>query len=135
MTDRIMEWLDESQRLADQADEGPWEAYGRGGYGRPRVQSVKSLGGGGVIAHTGYGEDDERAGLDAEFIAGSRTRFPQAVAALRAVLDLHHRATDFFAKDDFCAECSSFHRTVEWPCPTLQAITDALGVEGGDDDQ
>ena len=26
MSDRIMEWLDESRRLADQATDGPWEA-------------------------------------------------------------------------------------------------------------
>ena len=134
MSDQIEAWLDESQRLADKADYGPWKAYGRGGHSQPRVQSVVSLGGGGFVAHTGYGEDDERAGLDARFIAEARTRFPQAVAALRSVMELHRRASDIHEPDDFCAECSSFHRTVEWPCPTLLAITDALGLEGDDDE-
>ena len=119
MSDRIMGWLDESQQLADDADYGLWEAYGRGGYGRPRVQSVKSLSSGGIVAHTGCGNDDERAGLDARFIAESRTRFPQAVAALRAVVELHRPMRDYGGTA--CAECEE-----PYPCLTVLAVEAAL---------
>ena len=131
MSDKITRWLDESQQLADEADYGPWEAYGRGGYARPRVQSVKSLGGGGIVAHTGYGDDDERAGLDARFIAEARTRLPQAVAALRAVLDLHV-PHEWHNGEVLCLECDDNTGTFrDYPCGTVRAITDALG----DDDE
>ena len=134
MTDRIMEWLYESQQLADDADYGPWEAYGRGG-----VQSVKSLGSGGIVCHTGYGEDDERAGLDAKFIAESRTRLPQAVAALREVAELHQPSPYSYPDGSApCRECNRSDGTglnpTWWPCPTTQAIAEALGLEGDNDD-
>lgn len=125
MSDQITRWLDESQRLTDDADYGPWEAYGRGGDGRPGVQSVKSLGDGGIVCHTGYGEADERAGLDARFIAESRTRFPQAVAALRAVMELHRQASDYWGGG--CTECEQ-----AYPCLTIEEVEAALGLEGDD---
>lgn len=132
VSDRIMEWLDESQQLADQATEGPWGRYSRDFRGE-RSHSVKTLAGS-VVAHSGFGPDGSTAFSDAEFIAASRTRFPQAVAALREVAELHRRESDVHEPDDFCAECSSFHRPVEWPCPTIRAIADALALEGDDDD-
>ena len=129
MTDKIKAWLDESQQLADKADCGPWKAYGSGGRSQPRVQTVVSLGGGGFVAHTGYGEDDERAGLDARLIAESRTRFPQAVAALRAVMELLDRwaPPDLHEPDEGCPDCEVQYQM-------RQAIADALGLEGDDDE-
>ncbi len=133
MTDRIMEWLDESQQLADDADYGLWEAYGRGGYGRPRVQSVKSLSSGGIVAHTGCGNDDERAGLDARFIAESRTRFPQAVAALREVVGIceEHFNWQVQIARQFGREAPDCSCEV---CQVMLAVTDALGLEGNGDE-
>lgn len=144
MSDRVMEWLDESQRLADEADYGPWKAYGRGGHSQPRVQSVVSLGSGGFVAHTGYGEDDERAGLDARFIAESRTRFPQAVEALKAISGLH-RPVAIFASEVECpssgdpVHVNDWHEenlTVDgaWYCaqmPLYRACEHCLDEDGG----
>lgn len=131
MSEQITEWLDESQQLAGQATAGPW--FTSPFEHDPVWCDVVT---GGVDEH----EDDLPPWIEAdnrknaEFIAEARTRFPQAVAALRSVMGLHRRASDIHEPDDFCAECSSFHRTVEWPCPTLLVITDALGLEGDDDE-
>ena len=133
MSDRIKAWLDESQRLADQATEGPWVFHTMSEAPTITGDYADSI----LIAEAApywepvYGLPD----ADGKFIVGSRTRFPQAVAALREVAKLHRRATGIHEPVDFCAECSSFHRTVLWPCPTLRAIADALGLEGDDDDQ
>ncbi len=56
---------------------------------------------------------------DIDCIAYSRTAFPQAVAALQAVLDLHRKvAADY----PYCG-----HDGEAWPCPSRQAITEKLG--------
>ena len=57
---------------------------------------------------------------DAEFIAHSRTDVPALVAAVEAVLELHHAQCDHA----ICIEC---HFTT--PCPTVAVIRDALGEE------
>ena len=64
----------------------------------------------------------------------------QLVAALRAVLDQHRDAgpsqgffpgdRDYGERDHCCGTCGTHGESgVEWPCPTVQAIADALGVE------
>lgn len=133
MSDRITRWLDESQQLADKATEGPWEVYGYN-----------------VLAHLGPGNCNGCSGvlspahlpecglyevagagkLDAEFIAESRTRLPQAVAALRAVLDVLDRwaPPDPHESDEGCTDCELLHHA-------QQAIADALGLEGDGDEQ
>lgn len=132
MSDRIMEWLDESQRLADQATDGTWVAekdwLPDPGDSRRTLYAVaawsKELVNG--IAYVNK--------PDAEFIAEARTRLPQAVAALRAVMGLHQQAAyqrnvprrfrrtheDHlpYRSCDGCGE--------EWPCPTITAIADAF---------
>jgi hypothetical protein len=56
-------------------------------------------------------------------------------AAIDAVLALH-TPVDIEPSETICHECSwqlpngqYFGKLVEWPCPTVQALTDALGVE------
>ena len=57
------------------------------------------------------------------------------VAALRAVLGAH-TPIEVEPSETLCRECSFrlpsgryFGKLTEWPCPTVRAITEALGVE------
>ena len=132
MSDRIMEWLDESQRLADKATAGPWEYMtnetpdGENLYFTIEDSEQES------VAETN-GSYQGRA--DAEFIAESRTRLPQAVAALREVAKLHQPSPYSYPDGSApCRECNRSDSTglapTWWPCPTLRAVTEALGLEG-----
>ena len=127
MTD-IQVWLDQGKTLADQATEGPWEARSSeatmndraewkiGKHNRP--QALRSV----------------MRGSDAAFIADARTRLPQALAALQAVLDMHRPSTADTGEEEilFCPECFDVEDVGEvdtWPCPTVQAIQNALGTD------
>ena len=95
---------------------------------------------------------------DAEFIADSRTALPKALAALEAVLALHqpvkiyaqadececgnedHAIIESEQGDDLCwdtptgeqrcGEClDEDSEYIDYPCPTVAAITKALGAE------
>ena len=116
MSDRIRAWLDESQRLADQATDGPW--FTSPFEHDPVWCDVVT---GGVDEH----EDDLPPLIEAdnrknaEFIAGSRTRFPQAVAALRAVVELHRPMRDYGGT--VCATCEE-----PYPCLTIEEVEAAL---------
>ena len=117
MSDRIREWLDESQQLADKATAGPW-TWGAAAHGDPTGgpthHAVKASCG--VVAETEYDID---AGLDAKFIAESRTRLPQAVAALRAVMETHRPVRDYGGT--VCATCEE-----PYPCLTIEEVEAAL---------
>lgn len=67
-------------------------------------------------------------------------RLPQALDALQAVLDMHQDGgpSQGYVKGGYgemehtCTECGWIGEYgVEWPCPTVRAITDAIG--GGDE--
>lgn len=126
MTD-IQAWLDHGKTLADKTIPGPWvsewvedddwhEIHGQpfDGMVCPQVATIQ-----------GGGENE------AAFIADSRTRLPQALNALQSVLDLH-KPVDVEPSETICAVCSTrlpngrFMPTVEHPCPTVLAITDAI---------
>lgn len=136
MTDPIIDRLDQIKGRADKATEGPWgwsaAAHGNPA-GGPTHHAVKASGG--VVAETDY---DIHGALDAEFIAHARTDVQRMEAALRAVLDEHRRAEQYqrLAGSPRASEwehyCPADQKTC--PCPTYQAIADALGVEieGGD---
>lgn len=91
---------------------------------------------------------------DKEFIATARMEWPKANAVLRKVLELHQRHGmyelciaptcdgqdhDHFETQDgdivhgdvleywSCSICLDEDGEIEWPCPTVQAITDAMG--------
>lgn len=68
-----------------------------------------------------------------EFIAESRTRLPQALDALQAVLEMHvapdwvkvQRPND--RSRDICQECTTEDTMIVYPCRTVLAIQEALG--------
>ena len=124
----IRAWLDQGREIADQATEGPWYPWDRGvGWlialsdsddGQPRLPE-------GMRTDLGRGED-------AAFIADARTRLPQALAAIQAVLNLH-QPVEVEPSETICAACSNrlpsgrFMPIVEWPCPPVEAIQAAIG--------
>lgn len=121
--DRIKEWLDRTQAIAEKATGGAWEwVPSITTQARHRPAKVSTL--------VWDGDDAVEASLphstaDAEFIAHARTALPQAVAVLRAVTDLHrprNRVTQSASGHlvDTPGPCTACDR--DWPCPTVQAI-------------
>ena len=104
------EWLAERARIEQAATEGPWEINGAGEY----VSGV------GLMVGPG---DDGVSGADVDFITDARTAMPKMRAALEAVLALHW-GEPYAQGPGYCAECEH-----QWPCPTVAAITAALGAE------
>lgn len=112
------------ERLAA-ATPGPWVARttGRAGgdhwYVCDAEKSVASI-------HASDGEDEDQREPDAEFIANAPTDLTRLLAAIEAVTELHvpvlqsrhgpHR--------EMCR-----HDTYDWPCPTVTALTAALGSD------
>jgi len=60
---------------------------------------------------------------NATFIAHARTDLPKLLAAVDAVVALH-TVDDGYYGGQVCEMCD-FER---WPCPTIRALNDALGV-------
>ena len=87
------------------------------------------------IANTGelFTASEQRARqilADAEFIAASRTDLPALLAAVEAVRELH---TPIERRDGpVCDHCLHSPRVgaYPYPCPTVQALTAALEVQG-----
>jgi hypothetical protein len=101
--------------------------------------------------HTGW----INGAADAEFIAMARSAMPKLLSAVQNVLALHTAGNIYPLDDDgypdqskepittFCEECTSDdtvrliedcewtedYASVSWPCPTVKALTDALGAE------
>lgn len=126
-----MNRLDEIKARAEAATEGPWEwtQYRvptlEGWKGDPATYRWQTE----VLEADHNGECGCRSACqleltvlppDAEFIAHSRTDVPALVAAVEAVLELHHAQCDHAV----CVECA-----FEAPCPTVTAIRTALGEE------
>ena len=141
------ETLARIRKQADAATEGPWEVNGP-----DRPWATISHGSDSILhayeQHHPYCEGcecgDPRSEValsdeDAEFIAAARTDVPRLVDALEKVLELHVRAecptcgsrdgegNEFHKCDDdaYCEECD----LEGYPCPTVTAITTALGGE------
>ena len=123
----LTDWLDHTQKLDQAATPGPWvwsepDPEWTGDYygvwerdeDMPPVAATHAPG--------EYGK------ADAEWIAHARTALPAAVAALRAVADLHQPDACWIDRLD-CGACSSYDECVQWPCPTITAVTEALGEE------
>ena len=138
MSEQITDWLDEVQQRADAAKEGPWPVTTR--YGEkmiprvipiarqkvPRLVGVKPDGEGVYIPEDQIEIGFAGSDADVEFIAASRTDLPAAVAALRAVMGLHAPVPPLSNPDPtpVCRNCDW-----DYPCPTVKAISTALGVE------
>lgn len=147
MSDRIMEWLGERQMVHAAADTGHWYAFNTG------------VGSSALTPDEAVFEDAYMHKAEKSAVVDAHNHFPAALAAIEAVLALHRpesrfvvlgyedvsfssvedaeefvgRPVDDAEEFKLCAECSSFHRTVEWPCPTVAAIEGALGLEGDND--
>ena len=125
MSDTVRAWLDHTDTLAGQATGGAWEwVPSITTQARYRPAKVSTLvWGGGDAAEAAL----PHSTADAAFIAHARTALPAAVAALRAVAELH---APFQAGRPFCRVCTEADDTaytLPWPCPTITAITDAIG--------
>ena len=136
MTD-IQTWLDQGKTLADQATEGPWEADGREitqHWSRPEPwQTIVGT----EVAYMDYCYGGSAGGVesdeDASFIADSRTRLPQALNALQAVLEVHAPIDALNTQytngriPHVCTGCGQDDgRWNYWPCPTVRAIQNAI---------
>ena len=122
MTD-IQAWLDQGKTLADQATEGPWEAYqdsDRQPAGCP--PEIENLVYAGAVETPiiDWGNGSTKA--DATFIADARTRLPQALGALQAILNRHKPEKP---KKWVPVRCN--HCRTPYPCPDVRTIQDAIG--------
>ena len=139
---QIKEWAD----LATYATRGPW-----GSHPSPNKHRRITDSDGATLFFTLRKEPQSVA--DADFIAASRTAVPKMAAALQAVLEVHDpmqlyeldplNGTWVYEQDErvpygkLCRGCSEDDDSddyepgsyIEWPCDTVTAITDALGVE------
>lgn len=133
MTD-IQTWLDRGRALADQATEGPWEAYADSDVqyaGCPPMIENLVYAGAVETPIIDWGNGSTKA--DAEFIADARTRLPQALNALRAVLEVHAPIDALNTQytngriPHVCTGCGQDDgRWNYWPCPTVRAIQYAI---------
>jgi hypothetical protein len=117
--------LEELRRLEAGATSCPWtpQDYDH----NPGDQGVPIIGGGELgsmaghlTAYTMTLGNEPQSVADAEFIVAARNQVPGILAALDAVLALHHGN-----RWGFCEECSE-HIDVPMPCPTVRAVTEAL---------
>ena len=129
----LTDLLDEIQDRADRATDGPWS----------------------WASHVTVDGD---SWADAEFIVDARTALPKALAALEAVLAMHHPVKIYAQADECgcgdedhtiiespqgddlcwdtptgelcCSEClDEDSGAIDYPCPTVVLIREALGVE------
>lgn len=133
------EVLAEIQAVADAATPGPWLVSNVN-------EGMREFGAFWEVANDAYynpsaDEDvpwlavhlDTGIEQDARFIAAARTDVPRLVAALTAVLDMHHN-TEFdwlgrhFSICDECSEAGGVEPGLfaDYPCPTVLTITGAL---------
>ena len=126
------QWLGKAERLDAGATYGPWRAISAGDKGNTLIEAEYVD----VLNHDEMGHGHLRHEYawmtkeDADWIAWSRTALPQAVAALRATLDMHAKIVTNQHIDGptaVCEQCSEDRMFAIWPCPTVAAITEALG--------
>ena len=128
------QWLGKAERLDGAATPGPWETVedtARRGHIKAPVDDPEE---GAFVTHCEECMGYVLNAANAEWIAHARTALPQAVAALQAVLDLHANDTEYGSPSEpMCEECNRANSEgltyIEWPCPTVAAITEALGEE------
>lgn len=145
MPDNLTQLLDQIDRLEQEATKGPWDHT---------VEWAEIGSGSDSVIHGYYdGEcpacaekvnDDASVAIspeDREFIALARTALPQLAKALRDIMEIHkpfyddhyYNGMDGESLHRFVARCEGCHHAggiEDYPCPTVQAITDALGADG-----
>lgn len=133
------ETLNRIRKQANAATPGPWEVEPftwRPEHPLPEsewlgVEATGPVKGGVALILLNDDEDDH----DAEFIAAARTTVPALRDALEKVLELHPREGVMSVDPEHgpiedeavCAECIVNYEPAPWPCPTVEAITTALG--------
>ena len=141
MTD-IQAWLDRGCTIADQATEGPWEAYEDSDVqyaGYPPIAENLVYAGAVETPIIDWGNGSTKA--DAEFIADARTRLPQALNALQAVMEIHkpYHADHYYVGMNGgslhrfvlrCEGCEESGGVEGYPCPTVRAIQNAIKEQG-----
>ncbi|GEM_PF-3758511 len=143
----LTDWLTDAKARADAATDGPWSLYRHESIKYPQVHCTQ----GRLLSVV----DGYQVEPDAAFIAAARTEHPAMVDALTAVRAMHHpvdraavacdddecqhatctriTVTICSACDEMCATAYFYYaesslEVVEWPCPTVRAVTTALGV-------
>ena len=151
MTDFTRDWIAKREQLEATATPGPWSAADEYGdiSGSDYLWCVSQMRPGfeAMSPTEGYVGDVAEVGdseADAEFIADARTALPAALAALRAVLELHrlnreddgncqgYTSSGYGYLDRWCFECSEQSGReygVQWPCLTVRAVEAALRGE------
>ena len=121
------ETLNRIRKQADNATKGPWVCTLNGDESEVTYANAP-------ITWDDHGGEVFTEG-DAEFIAAARTAVPALLDALEKVLRLHPRVVVLHADPEFgrmeddtiCGACIVNHEPADWPCPTVEAITTALG--------
>ena len=108
----VEEFLTGMESRLTAATPGPWEDAGRG--------EIWTLGPGTPWQGVLVARPSRLA--DVALIAAAPSDLAKLTTAIRNVLDLHEPNADLPA-DEWCL-CDE-----PWPCPTVRAITDALGDE------
>ena len=137
MTDPLTDaYLDAIEQRANAATEGGWRAAVVARY---VDDDGCERGKGGIYPAGPMGPPPlfvtpDWVAADAEFIADSRTALPKALAALEAVLVLHEPLDALNVRYNriqrVCTGCGlDDGNWAIYPCPTVRAITKALGAE------
>ncbi|WP_300345841.1 hypothetical protein [Nesterenkonia sp.] len=129
----VHQYLMQIRQRLEKSSKGPWHAVHHydaalGRYVSSEVLPVAVHAGNGDGGMTNYADDKEYD--DAEFIAHSKTDLQKLLMAVEAVLELHQPDE---ADTRLCAHCmeaigvEAFQ--VEWPCPTVATIQEAIEGE------
>ena len=126
--------LAEIRARAEAATEGPWRASLLDGV---EYEDGSSCHRGGIYpSEKGAAPVLNTTNVDrrnAEFIAHARTDLPSLLAAVETVRELHQPGPPYLLDvPEVCEHCSDNEdeREVAYPCQTVQALADALEVQG-----
>lgn len=128
VTAKLAEW----EALVEGATPGPWDNYRPNrAYRIYEVCATTTQGLNETLAEvSGYNAD-----ADAEFIAAAREMVPALLGFVEDVLALHRESEWLCGNarhtnpEVGCPECYTACETCDrtWPCPTVRALTDAIG--------
>ena len=126
------DWLAERRRIEQAATDGPWmsewdtsdEWWTIHGQPNPTKGDERM-----VCPEVATLQHSEDWTADVDFITDTRASLPKALDALEAVLALHPWECLECEGIDLDASPRCGHCYEPWPCPTVAAITKALGVE------
>lgn len=130
MSDKITEFLSESQRIEEEATPGPW-TVGWGGDGAwvTFLDAEGERGRGPVISSRPEvaSLEVERLDADADFIAHARAALPKMRRALEAVLEMRAKLPDYDYPDNLPTEFDAGY--VDGVLAARRAIESALAEE------